>query len=95
MPANIVGEKRQLRGLLEDEIIREEGGKYYLVLKREEANIYKAGEQTSINWVFVSMIVLVNLAFIVFLIAVKKAWETGMNKKTSSACGGCFLINDS
>ncbi|ABS21210.1 alpha-amylase family glycosyl hydrolase [Bacillus cytotoxicus] len=72
LPANIVGEKRQLRGLLEDEIIREEGGKYYLVLKREEANIYKAGEQTSINWVFVSMIVLVNLAFIVFLIAVKK-----------------------
>ncbi|WP_242159474.1 alpha-amylase family glycosyl hydrolase [Bacillus cereus group sp. BfR-BA-01431] len=72
LPANIVGEKQQLRGLLEDEIIREEGGKYYLVLKREEANIYKAGEQTSINWVFVSMIVLVNLIFIAFLIAVKK-----------------------
>ncbi|MEN1935767.1 alpha-amylase family glycosyl hydrolase [Paenibacillus sp. 102] len=70
--ANEVGKDRELKGLLEDEIIREEDGNYYLVLKREEANVYQVREKTGINWVFVSLLVLVNVLFIAFLIAVKK-----------------------
>ncbi|KYG30157.1 alpha-amylase [Bacillus gaemokensis] len=70
--ANSIGENQELRGLMEDEVIREEEGKYYLVLKREEANVYKVGERTGINWLFVSLLVLVNVLFIAFLIAVKK-----------------------
>lgn len=72
LSASSIGENQELRGLLEDEIIREEDGKYYLVLKREEANVYKVGEQTGINWVFISLLVLVNALFLAFLIAVKK-----------------------
>ncbi|KFM99233.1 alpha amylase, catalytic domain protein [Bacillus clarus] len=70
--ASVIGEKQELRGLLEDEIIREENGKFYLVLKREEANVYKVGKETGINWVFVSLLVGINILFIAFLIAVKK-----------------------
>ncbi|PFR24934.1 alpha-amylase [Bacillus cereus] len=70
--ANEIGEDRELKGLLEDEIIREENGKYYLVLKREEANVYQVREKTGLNWLFISLLVGVNILFIAFLIAVKK-----------------------
>ncbi|WP_459500717.1 alpha-amylase family glycosyl hydrolase [Bacillus sp. C1] len=69
---NEIGENRELKGLVEDEIIREEDGNYYLVLKREEANVYQVREKTSINWLFVSLLVGINVLFITFLIVVKK-----------------------
>ncbi|MCQ0957103.1 alpha-amylase family glycosyl hydrolase, partial [Bacillus cereus] len=72
LPASTIGEKQELRGLLEDEIIREENGKFYLVLKREESNVYKVNRETGVNWLFISLIVGVNVLFITFLIAVKK-----------------------
>ncbi|MED1412614.1 alpha-amylase family glycosyl hydrolase [Bacillus paramycoides] len=72
LPVSAIGEKQELRGLLEDEIIREENGQFYLVLKREEANVYKVGEETGMNWLFISLIVGVNVLFIAFLIAVKR-----------------------
>lgn len=72
LPASAIGEKQELRGLLQDEIIREENGKFYLVLKREESNVYKVKEETGVNWLFISLIVGVNVLFIAFLIAVKR-----------------------
>ncbi|MCI0766476.1 alpha-amylase family glycosyl hydrolase [Bacillus sp. TL12] len=70
--ANEVGKDQELKGLLKDEIIREEDGNYYLVLKREEANVYQVREKTGVNWLFISLLVGVNVLFIAFLIAVKK-----------------------
>ncbi|AHX17373.1 Neopullulanase [Bacillus cereus] len=72
LPASVIGEKQELRGLLQDEIIREENGKFYLVLKREESNVYKVKGETGVNWLFISLIVGVNVLFIAFLIAVKR-----------------------
>ncbi|HDR4871280.1 TPA: alpha-amylase [Bacillus cereus] len=72
LPASTIGEKQELRGLLEDEIIREENGGVYLVLKREESNVYKVNGETGVNWLFISLIVGVNVLFIAFLIAVKR-----------------------
>ncbi|MBE5089871.1 alpha-amylase [Bacillus thuringiensis] len=72
LPASAIGEKQELRGLLQDEIIREENGKFYLVLKREESNVYKVNGETGVNWLFISLIVGVNVLFIAFLIAVKR-----------------------
>ncbi|MCU5102201.1 alpha-amylase family glycosyl hydrolase [Bacillus cereus] len=72
LPASTIGEKQELRGLLEDEIIREENGGFYLVLKREESNVYKVNGETGVNWLFISLIVGVNVLFIAFLIAVKR-----------------------
>ncbi|MDR5048855.1 alpha-amylase [Bacillus thuringiensis] len=72
LPAGAIGEKQELRGLLQDEIIREGNGKFYLVLKREESNVYKVNGETGVNWLFISLIVGVNVLFIAFLIAVKR-----------------------
>ncbi|HDX9690702.1 alpha-amylase [Bacillus thuringiensis serovar fukuokaensis] len=72
LPASAIGEKQELRGLLEDEIIREENGGFYLVLKREESNVYKVNGETGVNWLFISLIIGVNVLFIAFLIAVKR-----------------------
>ncbi|WP_051758882.1 alpha-amylase family glycosyl hydrolase [Bacillus manliponensis] len=64
--------KQELRGLLEEGIVRKTDGKYHLVVERETANIYAVGEKTGLNWWFILAIVSVNVAFIAFLIAVKK-----------------------
>lgn len=72
LPASAIGEKQELRGLLQDEIIREENGEFYLVLKREESNVYKVNGETGVNWLFIFLIVGVNVLFIAFLIAVKR-----------------------
>ncbi|MGE7889409.1 alpha-amylase family glycosyl hydrolase [Bacillus cereus] len=72
LPVSAIGEKQELRGLLQDEIIREENGEFYLVLKREESNVYKVNGETGVNWLFISLIVGVNVLFIAFLIAVKR-----------------------
>ncbi|MDA2216111.1 alpha-amylase family glycosyl hydrolase [Bacillus albus] len=72
LPVSAIGEKQELRGLLEDEIIREENGNFYLVLKREESNVYKVNGETGVNWLFICLIVGVNVLFIAFLLAVKK-----------------------
>ncbi|MEC3018217.1 alpha-amylase family glycosyl hydrolase [Bacillus cereus] len=72
LPASAIGEKQELRGLLQGEIIREGNGKFYLVLKREESNVYKVNGETGVNWLFISLIVGVNVLFIAFLIAVKR-----------------------
>lgn len=72
LSANEFGSDRELRGLIEEEIIRETEGKYHLVVDRETANIYAVGEKTGLNWLFITVIVGMNIAFIIFLIAVKK-----------------------
>ncbi|PEM58553.1 alpha-amylase family glycosyl hydrolase [Bacillus wiedmannii] len=72
LPVSVIGEKQELKGLLEDEIIREEKGKFYLVLKREESNVYKVNGETGVNWLFISLIVGVNVLFIAFLTYIRK-----------------------
>ncbi len=47
-------------------LIREENGKFYLVLKREESNVYKVNRETGVNWLFISLIVGVNVVVYCF-----------------------------
>ena len=72
LAANEFGKDHELRGLLEDDRVREENGKYYIVLKRETANIYALAGKSGWNWSFIAALVGVNVLFIIFLVLVKK-----------------------
>lgn len=72
LAASEVGENRELRGLLEDDMVREENGEYYLVMKRETANVYALAEKTGWNWSFILALVCVYLLFMIFIVLVKK-----------------------
>lgn len=72
LAANEFGKDHELRGLLEDDRVREEDGKYYIVQKRETANVYALVEKTGWNWSFIAALVGVNVLFIIFLVLIKK-----------------------
>nr|WP_231401759.1 alpha-amylase family glycosyl hydrolase [Bacillus sp. 123MFChir2] len=72
LAANEFGKDHELRGLLEDDRVREENGKYYIVLKRETANVYALAEKSGWNWSFIAALVGVNVLFIIFLVLIKK-----------------------
>ncbi|MEH6888892.1 alpha-amylase family glycosyl hydrolase [Bacillus sp. JJ864] len=72
LAANEFGKDHELRGLLEDDRVREENGKYYIVLKRETANVYALAEKSGWNWSFIAALIGVNVLFIIFLVLIKK-----------------------
>jgi alpha-amylase len=67
-----IGEGKELRALLDDEIIRSTQGAYNITMDRETANIYEVHEKTGLNWAFIGAIIGVWILFIVFLIVVKR-----------------------
>lgn len=61
----------QLRGLLEDDIVRQqEDGMHKIILERETSNIFILEEDGGLNWIFITAVVLVLGGFIVFVVLV-------------------------
>jgi alpha-amylase len=63
---------KELRGLLEDDLIRSSEDGYHLVINRETANVYALTEKTGLNFSFIASLIGVYVLFMVFIIAVKK-----------------------
>jgi alpha-amylase len=63
---------KELHGLMEEDIIRPAKDGYYLVLDRETANVYALAEKTGLNIPFISVLVGINVLFVIFLILVKR-----------------------
>ncbi|MDX8045765.1 alpha-amylase family glycosyl hydrolase [Gracilibacillus sp. S3-1-1] len=66
-----IDENMQLRGLLEDNIVRQQrDGTYKVILDRETSNIFILEEDSGFNWFFISMMVIIFGGFVAFIIAV-------------------------
>lgn len=63
---------KELHGLMEEDIIRPAKDGYYLVLDRETANVYALAEKTGLNIPFISVLVGINVLFVIFLILVRR-----------------------
>ncbi len=63
---------KELRGLMEEDIIRPAKDGYYLVLDRETANVYALAEKTGLNIPVISVLVGINVLFVIFLILVRR-----------------------
>ncbi|QVY62845.1 alpha-amylase family glycosyl hydrolase [Cytobacillus gottheilii] len=63
----------ELRGLLNGDLVRSDNdGNYTIVTDREEAEVYVLAEKTGINFTHIAIMVGIIVAFIAFLIIVKK-----------------------
>lgn len=66
-----ISEDMQLRGLLEDNIVRKQNDNTHkVILERETSNIFILEEDTGFNWFFISMIIVILGGFIAFIVAV-------------------------
>lgn len=78
IPADQIGNEKELRGLLEEDIIRSSEDGYRIALDREKANIYVLGDKTGLNVKFIAAMVIV---YGVFMIFIYLAWKRGKKKR--------------
>ncbi|WP_054860544.1 hypothetical protein [Gracilibacillus sp. JCM 18860] len=78
-----LGSNKQLKGLLEDNLIREqEDGSYKITLNRETSNIFVLEENTGLNWFFIAMMIVIFGGFVAFVIALnRRAKKGGWDKR--------------
>ncbi|GGA73802.1 alpha-amylase family glycosyl hydrolase [Ornithinibacillus halotolerans] len=63
----------QLRGVLGDDLVRDQGnGEYKIALPREAADVYIMEEDSGINWAFVAPIVIILLLFVSAVVYLSK-----------------------
>jgi len=65
--ADKLAKDKEIRGLLSDDLVKEENGQYQLFLDREEAEIYLLAEKSGLNIPYVIVSILIYGAFIGFI----------------------------
>lgn len=74
----LIGENKRLRGLLDQDMIRQsKDGKYRLVLEREVAEIYIADEDKGFNTLYLIASIIIYAVFLGFLFSI---WRRGKKK---------------
>jgi hypothetical protein len=77
IPADKLGSKKQLIGLLNNDLIKEQNGNYSFSINGEESEIYIVRDDRGINMLNVLVIIVIP---IVFLILYFYIWKRGKNK---------------
>lgn len=72
IPAEEIGNEKELRGLIIGDIFHEENRHYPFILDRETAEIYEIKEKTGLNLPFISVFLIVPLLFVAFLVVAYK-----------------------
>ncbi|WP_235867285.1 alpha-amylase family glycosyl hydrolase [Priestia abyssalis] len=80
IPVEQMGREKELRGLLEEDMIRSTGDGYRIAIDREKANIYVLGDKTGLNVKFIAAMVIVYGTFMIFIYLV---WKRGKKKQAS------------
>ncbi|GAB2533203.1 alpha-amylase family glycosyl hydrolase [Gracilibacillus alcaliphilus] len=71
-----IADDMQLRGLLEDDIVRQQSdGEYRIIMDRETSNIFILEDNSGINWFFISLIVVIFGGFAGFIVAVNRRYK--------------------
>jgi glycosidase len=78
IPADKLEEDKELRGLLEGGMVKEENGDYSIILDRETSEIYALAEKSGLN---ISFIAALSAVYIIFLIFIYFVWKRGRRKK--------------
>src|SRR5690606_27748837 len=68
-----IPEDKQLRGLLEDDIVRKQkDGTHKIILDRESSNIFILENNTGINWLFFLPMAFVLIGFVWFIVKLER-----------------------
>ena len=71
-------EGMELRGLLEGDLVRADGGSYDIILDREKAEVYTLASKSGLNYEFIGALAAV---YIIFLLFIYYVWKKGRNKR--------------
>ena len=67
-----IQDNQELRGKLNTDLVREQNGTFSITLEREMAEVYLVEKESGINYGFLAVLILVPIAFILFLILARK-----------------------
>jgi len=82
LPASVVGDDKELRGLFENNIARQdEEGNYRITLDRELGEAFNIIEQKGFNKAYIAALVVLYISFLTFLFL---AWRRGRKKKKAA-----------
>lgn len=83
LSADIIGEGQELRGLFENDIVRQEdSGEYRVTQDREIAEVFHITEETKLNSAYIATLAIMYLVFMLFLWIV---WRKGKQRKADAA----------
>ncbi|AIY06087.1 alpha amylase [Planococcus sp. PAMC 21323] len=83
LSADVIGEKQQLRGLFESDIVRQEdGGEYRVTQDREIAEVFHVTKETKLNAAYIATLAIMYVVFMLFLWVV---WRKGKQRKADAA----------
>jgi alpha-amylase len=73
-----VEEGKELRGMLADDLVRSEDGKYNLIIDREQAEVYILAEKSGLNIPLIAALAAVYTAFMIFIFLL---WKRSKKKR--------------
>ncbi|MGI2327442.1 alpha-amylase family glycosyl hydrolase [Planococcus sp. YIM B11945] len=83
LPADIVGSDKEIRGLFENDIVRQEAnGEYQITLDREVAETFHVTEERGFNKAYIAALIVLYVVFLVFL---RIVWKKGKQRKADEA----------
>lgn len=78
LPASVIGDDKELRGLFENNIVRQnDDGSYQLTLDRELGEAFNVIEQKGFNQAYIAALIVLYVTFLTFLWA---AWRRGKKR---------------
>lgn len=81
IPADVIGSDKELRGLFESDIIRQEtNGDYRITLDRELGETFHVTDETGFNKAYIAALAVLYLVFMAFLWVV---WKKGKQRKAN------------
>ncbi|WP_203333863.1 alpha-amylase family glycosyl hydrolase [Planococcus beigongshangi] len=81
IPANVIGSGKEMRGLFENDIIREnDEGNYQITLDREVGEAFTIIEQRGLNKAYIAALIVLYFTFMIFLWF---AWRKGKKRSTN------------
>lgn len=81
IPANVIGSGKEMRGLFENDIIREnDEGNYQITLDREVGEAFTIIEQKGLNKAYIAALIVLYFTFMIFLWF---AWRKGKKRSTT------------
>lgn len=83
IPAEVVGDDKEMRGLFENDIVRVDGnGEYRITLDREIAETYHVKDSEGLNIAYIMTLIIMYITFVFFLWFV---WKKGRQRKADEA----------
>jgi hypothetical protein len=83
LPADAIGTDKEMRGLFESDIVRQEAnGEYLITMDRETAETFHVIEERGFNKAYIAALIVLYIVFLAFL---RIVWKKGKQRKAGQA----------